>query len=255
VTDFLPRLLRLYRDHEGIEICSGLNPYHFNNAKDASFTFYLRNGESLTPHLGISLWETLVLERFCQALQPSSIYVVGNGLGWSALALALINPQASVVAIDPESGIEMTNRIAFREGLRCMVAPGFSPADNERVIRQYCARTPDLLLIDGVHDNAAVVADFTSLCGLCGNRATYFFHDVVNFDLHDGLAAISRMVRPHGMSAALLGVTPSGMATVYPSQAPAAFTDLLGVFGGSVPGIAYVARAVGVAPFRRFDEE
>ena len=169
--DYLARLKKAYRDHAGIDVVSGLNPYHFGNYRDAPFTHYLRSGENLTENLGISLWEVLVLERFCRARAPRSIFIVGNGLGWSAIALAMMNPDAFVVVIDPNQGIELTNRIAFRERLGCIAVPGFSPNDNARIIQEYCPCPPDFVLIDGLHSSEQIVLDFNATFAISGRGA------------------------------------------------------------------------------------
>lgn len=252
MSSIVAELRRIYRKHEGIEIVTGLNPFHFGNYRDASFTHYLRDGQSITHHLGISLWEIMILEQFSAQLRPRSIFIVGNGYGWSALALALMNRDADVVVIEPECGIEATNRIAFAERLRCAVVPGFSPADNERVIRQYCATPPDLIFIDGLHSSQQILLDFASLLSLCGAGATYFFHDIINFGLQDGMERIDAIGAAHGMRSDLLACAPSGMAVVYPEAAPQGFRDLVETFGGTESGMALVAAQAGVPAPRRW---
>jgi hypothetical protein len=212
--DYLTRLKSVYRDHAGIEVVSGLNPYHFRNYRDASFTHYFRQGQPLTIHLGMSLWEVFALERLCRAILPRSILIIGNGLGWSALALAMMNPEAHVVAIDPGVGIDLTNLIASRERLSCIVVQGSSPQDTARIVQEHCRGTPDLVLIDGLHTNEQIVFDFASTLSVAGRTATYLFHDIVNFNLFDGLAVIRKMGLQHAMKTHLMLATPSGMACV-----------------------------------------
>ena len=247
--DPLARLQHLYRTYEGIETVSGLNPLHFGGYRDAPFTHFTRAGESLTQHLGISLVELMVLERFCRALQPRFIYIVGNGLGWSALGLALINPDARVLVVEPEAGIALTNAIAQEEGIGCTVVQGFSPADNARIIRDHALTpgdVPDLVLIDGQHTNEQIAADFQSLSALCGRQATYLFHDVVNFRLYDGLAHVAARARPNRMVVELLVGTPSGMAIVYPEEAGESFRQLVRLFNPRVADLQPVAQAAGI---------
>lgn len=241
--DYLARLKAAYREHAGIAVVSGLSPYHFGNYRDAPFTHYLRGGESLTENLGISLWELLVLERFCRAQPPRSIFIVGNGLGWSAIALAMINQDASVVVIDPQAGIELTNRIAFRERLNCIAVQGSSPGDNARIIQEYCPCPPDLVLIDGLHSNEQIVLDFNATFAVSGRAATYFFHDIVNFNLFGGLTAISETGGSCAMTTHLLLCTPSGMAVVVRNDAPRAVYDAIELFSGSVGEIIAIGKA------------
>ena len=206
----------------------------------------MRDGASLTPDLGLSLVELMVMERFCRVLCPRCIYIVGNGLGWSALGLALVNPKAKVLVVEPTAGIALTNAIAREERLDCTVVQGFSPADNARILRDHAPFTPDLVLIDGQHTNAQIEADFASVSALCGRTATYLFHDVVNFRLYDGLARVADAARPNAMVTELLIATPSGMAIVYPADAPEAVTGLVRLFNPPVGAMAPVAQAAGM---------
>lgn len=243
--DYLTQLKAAYRTHGGIDVVSGLNPYHFGNFRDAPFTHYLRGGENLTGDLGISLWELLVLERVCRAQPPRSIFIIGNGLGWSALALAMMNPNASVVVVEPHTGIELTNRIAFKERLNCIVVQGASPADNERIIRGYCSSPPDVVLVDGLHSNEQIVLDFDASFAVCGREAHYFFHDIVNFNLFDGLSKISETGRMNAMTTHLLFCTPSGMAVVMRDDASQSLRDAIALFSVSDEEVRAIARASG----------
>ena len=240
--DYLARLKKAYRDHAGMDVVSGLNARDFGNYAHAPFTHYLQGGESQTEHLGISLWELLVLERYCRAQPPRSIFIIGNGLGWSAIALAMMNPDAFVVVIDPTIGIELTNRLAFRERLSCIAVPGWSPADNARIIRDYCPCTPDLVLIDGLHSNEQIVLDFNATFAVTGRAASYFFHDIVLFNLFDGLATIAETGRAAAMTMDLLLCTPSGMAVATREDAPPAVRDAIGLFSVSADALSAIGK-------------
>jgi len=245
--DYLPRLKAAYRNHADIEVVSGLNPFHFANYRDAPFTQYIRNGKPLTIYLGISLWEILVFERICRASPPKSILIIGNGLGWSAIAMSMMNPDASVVVIEPEAGIELTNRIASVEHLNCKVVKGFSPQDNGHIIKEYCPCPPDFVLIDGMHTSEQIVRDFNGTFSVCGRTAIYLFHDVVNFDLFHGLSEIAKVGREHAMTTTLLLCTPSGMAAVVRDDAPQALSDTIGLFSAAPEAIVTVGQLSGRA--------
>ncbi len=87
----LSRLTSLY-ESRGISIAAGLNPSHFSNLPSAPFTWFVKDGRSLTNGLGIGLQEIYFLECLFDGFHPRRIFVVGNSLGWSTLALALLNP-------------------------------------------------------------------------------------------------------------------------------------------------------------------
>jgi lipopolysaccharide biosynthesis glycosyltransferase len=245
--DCLVRLKAAYRTHAGINVVSGLNPYHFGNYRDAPFTHYLRNGKNLTGDLGISLWELLVLERYCRAQPPRSIFIIGNGLGWSAIALAMMNPDAFVVAIDPQTGIELTNRIAFRERLNCIAVQGSSPADCTRIIGEYSPSPPDLVLVDGLHSNEQIATDFEAAFAVCGRAASYFFHDIINFNMIAGLSRISELGRTHAMNTHLLFCTPSGMAAVIRDDASQLVHDAITLFSVTATELTFMAKASSTA--------
>jgi hypothetical protein len=254
--DFLVRLTAAFRKHAQISTVTGLNPYHFANYRDASFTHYLRNGENLTHDLGISLWELLLLERVCGAHKPKSILIIGNGMGWSAIAMAMMNPSASVVVIEPHTGIELTNQIAAAEQLQCRVVQGWSPNDCARIIREHCPVPPDFVLIDGLHTSRQIALDFQAVFAISGRNALYFFHDIINFDLFDGLEEIEGTTRLQGMRIDILFCTPSGMAVIAPEEAPEAVRSVIQLFSPKSEDVAVIARRGGtVMPqvWGRFD--
>src|SRR5580700_4996296 len=116
----IARLAALY-ERRGIRIATGLNPSHFGDFPYAPFTWFIKGGESLTEGLGISLQEIYFLECLFARFHPRSLFVIGNSLGWSTLALALANPAARVLAIDAgldrlaREGIRFTNAVAAAE--------------------------------------------------------------------------------------------------------------------------------------------
>src|SRR6266567_1346904 len=107
----LKRLTALY-ERRGILISTGLNPCHFGNLLQANFTWFIKDGKSLT-----------------------NGFVIGNSAGWSSFALALLNPASRVVAIDAGfdenalEGLAFTNRVAAEEGLELRAVKAVSPDD------------------------------------------------------------------------------------------------------------------------------
>ena len=130
----LARLTNLY-ESRGIRVATGLNPSHFDNFPLAPFTWFIKDGASLTNGLGIALQEIYFAECLFERFHPRRIFVIGNSSGWSTFALALLNPSAKIVAIDAGfdknalEGIEFTNSVAAQEGLSARAVQGISPRD------------------------------------------------------------------------------------------------------------------------------
>lgn len=212
----LPRLVELY-SKRGYEIATGLFPPTFGNFGEAAFTWLLHKGRPTTGNLGIALQEVYFLECLLAEWQPRRILVIGNSFGWSTLALALICPQARVVALDAcftpdtNAGLVLTNLIAAEERLNATAVRGVSPQDVEPVVRARLEGGIDLALIDGNHTNEAVVADFRAIRPFLAPDHLTLFHDVQAFRLFDGLKTI---VEESGLAGQLLLGTPSGMVAL-----------------------------------------
>ncbi len=211
----LARLKRIYAER-GIEISVGVNSYLCSNVRSAAFALYHRDGDLLTIHSGIGYDELLLVGKLANIIIAKRIFIIGNGMGWSTIGLAILCPQARVIALEPDTGIDLTNEIARVEGLNAQVLQGLSPNDNERAIRDGLGDIPDLILIDALHDEISVSADFRNLYGLCGHKPIYVVHDVLTFGLAD------MMKRLHGetveMEIRIAGATSSGMGFMSPRR-------------------------------------
>jgi predicted O-methyltransferase YrrM len=231
-----PRLLELYRD-EGISIVTGLNAFHLGGLNSAPFTRFIRNGENCTNGLGISLQEIFFLECLFEGYRPKRLFIIGNSFGWSTIALALLNPESPLVAMDAlidknsVAGLELTNRIAGKAKLSNVAAVrGTSPQDVKEVLNRNFSEPPDFVFIDGWHTNKQVLLDFQAVRQITGD-AVFLFHDVHEFKLHSALAKI---VRETGWTARKLMATPSGMVILYPpAMAGLLDSSVLDVFGPS----------------------
>jgi|SRR5581483_9621941 len=225
----LKRLTQIY-ESRGIEISTGLNPSHFGDHPYAPFTWFIRNGKSLTAGLGISLQEIYFLECLFEHYQPRRLFIVGNSIGWSTVALALLNPTGRIVAIDAGfdagslEGIELTNRIAAEEGLSARAVKGESPRDVAPILREHELAPVDFAFIDGLHTVAQVQLDFEAVRAHAAADCVYLFHDVQSFKLHKGLEAVAGR---NGLAWDLLLGTTSGMAIMYDSaHRPACLDDI-----------------------------
>jgi len=225
----LPRLVALYRNR-GVDIVTGLNPSLVGDFREAGFTWFVKAGESLTNGLGIAAQEVYFLECLFARFQPKSIFVIGNSLGWSTLALALGNPSGRVLAIDAgfdrraREGIEFTNRIAEAEKLAARVVLGKSPDDIAMILNGEAMPPIEFAFVDGYHSVEQVELDFRALRGHADRGCVYLFHDVAMFDL---AAGIERAAREFGLHCDPLMGTTSGMAIAYdPAFRPAALDDI-----------------------------
>jgi hypothetical protein len=213
----LKRLTELY-ESRGIQISTGLNPCHFGNLPTAAFTWFIKDGESLTNGLGIAMQEVYFLECLFDRLTPKSIFIIGNSAGWSSLALALLNPQARCVAIDAGfdrnalEGLDFTNRVAAEEGLDLRAVQAVSPEGVAGVVAEHLTGKIDFAFIDGYHTVEQVVRDFAALRDHADPACVYLFHDVHEFKLGPGIA---ENVATSGLASDLLLGTSSGMAILY----------------------------------------
>ena len=223
------RLTALY-ERRGIEISTGLSPCHFDNLALANFTLFIKDGRSMTNGFGIAMQEIYFLECLFERFRPRRIFAIGNSTGWSSFALALINPQARVVAIDAGfdrnslAGIEFTNKVAAEEGFDLRAVQAVSPQDVAAVVGEHMAAPVEFAFIDGYHTSEQVVLDFAAIEAHADPGCVYLFHDVHDFALNAGIEEIARR---SSFAAHLLLGTPSGMAIVYdPARHPTLAEDL-----------------------------
>jgi len=228
----LPRLIRLYEDR-GFTISTGLNPLHFQGLKLAPFTWLVKDGESWTRGLGISAQEIFFLEGLFETYRPRNLLVIGNSFGWSTLALAMLNPEAKIVALDSGfdnhslEGIALTNEIAAEEGLRVLAVEGSSPEDVPPNVMEHLGGRVDCSFVDGLHTNEQVTRDYEAIRPFAPPEAVYLFHDVHDYDLYPAFERIRETWS--GESRVLLG-TPSGMAILYGEELSAESRAVIDAF-------------------------
>jgi hypothetical protein len=228
----LPKLFSVYRA-AGYQPLTGHSAFHFFNWRDAPFTRFAK-GEEICGTFGIALQEVMFLEQFRSFISPRRIVIIGNAHGWSTIALALIFPEARIVAIDPDPvGVELTNRIISANGLPAKAVVARSPDDLTRVVNEHLDGLVDFSLIDAIHNNEAIKIDFAAVKSVATDDAYYLFHDVINWNMIDGF---KELVSSHHLKAMVFTRTPSGMALAYSNLAPNfsayldCFTDPPGLF-------------------------
>ena len=241
----LPRLVSLYASR-GIDIATGLNPSHFGNLPSAPFTWFIKDGGSLTNGLGIGLQEVYFLECLFARFHPKSTFVIGNSLGWSTLAIALANPGGRVLAIDAgfdrssRDGVDFTNGVAAAEGLAIRAVIGKSPEDVPRIIAEAAMPPIEFAFIDGYHSVEQLPLDFRAVRAHAAPGCVYLFHDVATFNLTAGL---ERIAAESSLRWQLLLGTTSGMAVAYdPALALPAIEDIA-PFVASDAALAVVTEA------------
>ena len=228
----LNRLVDLY-ESRGFEIAAGFNPYHFDNFGAAPYTWMFHGGRPYTNALGIAVKEIYFLECLFENYHPSTIFIIGNSFGWSTLTLALLAPQAKVVAIDAGfdenslEGIALTNRIASEEGLGVTVMEATAPQDVGAVIAQHLDGAVDFALIDGKHTNEQIVLDFDAVRASAAAGCAYLFHDVFEFSLQQGF---SQNQSASGLSGGILRGTTSGMGLLYDASRTPALARTVATF-------------------------
>jgi hypothetical protein len=241
----LARLVALYRSR-GIEIATGLNPSHFGNFGQAAFTWFIKNGESLTNGLGIAVQEVYFLECLFARFHPKSVFVIGNSLGWSTFAIALANPAGRVLAIDAgldrraREGIDFTNRVAEAEHLAIRVVAGKSPDDVATIVQHYAMPPIEFVFVDCYQSVEQVQYDFRAVRTQAAPGCIYLFHDVAMFDLTAGIECVAAEA---GLRWELLLGTTSGMAIAYDPTLSPAMLDVIAPFIASSDSIAVIRAA------------
>lgn len=254
------KLLQLY-ECEGFEVHTGWNPYHLNNWRDAQFTYLKKDGKPLnTGGGGLSWQEIPCIELIGKCISPRRILIIGNSFGWSTLLCSLVWPTAEVVAMDcgflppadgaqkllaktlssirnepatysddPFFGINLTNYLSNKNGLKAKAVISTSPNDIEFVVLNHFSGKPDFVFIDGYHISPQVMLDFDGAARFADDNCVYLFHDIINWHLRDAFDACKSKSKLDG---GLLWRTPSGMGLLYPPEYPS-LGRVMSAFGGS----------------------
>jgi len=220
-------LVNLYKK-AGLHPVTGYNSHHFFNWRDAPFTVFL-DGSGFVGCPGLALQEVMFLEHLGTYLTPANCLVIGNAMGWSTLATALTFPKAKTVGVDnaAKTGIDFTNAAFKSLGLNGGAVLGESPKDIGRIVGAEFDGKVDFVLIDALHENDAIQADFHAIREHATEDCVYLFHDVINWNMLSGFKAL---LTDSGLEGCVLTRTPSGMAMAYSPDLPADCRDYLSVF-------------------------
>ncbi len=228
------KLLGIYKKH-GYYIRTGLNPYHFNNWRDAPFTVTYQPNDYVETGGGIAPTEIFCMADIFSCVQPKNILVIGNAFGWSTLALALMNPKAKVVAIDAETegagnarGNELTRQLANSEGLNVEVIKGLSPQDTKSIVDKYLDGSVDFAFIDGLHTPEQQNADFEGIKPLLSEDGFLLMHDVINWQLFGAFKVLESKYENFNFK--ILWRTPSGMGIAYPGNLEEKLSEVIDAY-------------------------
>ena len=176
-----------------------------------------RNSERLDVGLGASWADIAVWERLAQTFTPYAIFGIGNGFGWSTLALRLIWKAPPMVILDAETegadnvlGNQLTSAILKELNDDTVVMKGASPERAPNALAWFCI-PPGLVFIDGEHTTEAMLADFEVVRRYLAAQHIVFFHDVLLCRMQ---AAWERIERLYPGRSRLLD-TPTGMGVVW----------------------------------------
>jgi predicted O-methyltransferase YrrM len=241
----LDRLTRLYR-RRGHEVVTGISP-HFSKLPLTEFAYVISDELTSMSTIGISPAELYFLEHLFQSYRPSSIFVVGNGFGWSSFALSLLNPDARVVALEAgleafsERWIGRCNAMAEEERLPLRVEKGVSPRDVAAVVAAHFSAPIDFVFIDGEHTNEQVRLDFEAVWPHASERSVFLFHDVLYWNLLEGM---NRVVKGSGLDVHLLWRTSTGMVLLCRDALHAELVEMLKSFelGPKTPALFQALR-------------
>lgn len=215
------QLISLY-EGAGLTVQSSLSPAHFPgfNLAEIPFTYIFNGDQQLCKGGGIALSEIYFFEALFTDYHPKKIFIIGNGFGWSTLALGLINPDAKIVAIDlcprPEErrGIEVTNALGNRIPAEIVARVGRSPENVQLIVEEEFHSEIDFVFVDGGHNGKQLEQDFEACKSVAIDNCVFVFHDVINFMMSKSFLKIAKK-NPQLISSFLLR-TPSGMAITYP---------------------------------------
>ncbi len=228
--------IRIYKAR-GLDVRMGLSPWHFkrNAIKTFAMSSIFDGQSKLSTGGGIAMTEMFFFESLCPVWNPSNVFIIGNAFGLSSIFLSVLNPQATVVAIDAavegldnDRGNQLTRQIALEEGLQLEVVHGVSPQDVPSIVKNRLNGKVDLVFIDGLHTEHQQELDFEACWEFGRDRAIYCFHDVLSFNMKPGFERISK--RHPQLKSVILWRTPSGMGILYPPSVGSEVEETIQLF-------------------------
>lgn len=151
--------------------------------------------------------------RMTRTIDAKNVFIVGNAWGFSAMCFAEMCPSANVDTIDAENyrnsqgqrifvarAAEFTAMARKVGGKhypgRMNFTVGFSPQDTPNAIR--AGVKYDVVFIDGLHTNKAMVADYFGIKDHLAEKCIVFFHDIRICNLQEGMEAVIADAKSEG---------------------------------------------------------
>lgn len=247
------RLLAAYRRH-GYRVRAGLNPHYFADPDAAFAHFFDQAGRALAVGGGIDPQELHFLELLVGAgVRPERVLIIGNAFGWSTLAMGMLLPSSTVVAMEADLegdstaiGTALTAKIGGEEGLNVRVVQALSPRDTAAVVaREFDGKPLDLVFVDGLHVNEQLVRDVEGVLPFCGEKTVIILHDVLSWHM---VQAFESIEFGPGRERRILTRTPSGIGLVYPSDCPQPVRDVIDTFCDETVDIGRLFSDLGATP-------
>ena len=231
-------LLAAYRRH-GYEIrCGEMVTRHLRTREFAAETVLRecasawKDGKRLDTGYGLSWQELAVLEFLASIWTPRAIFGIGNGFGWSALAMDLLWPSVYLRMMDNQSegadaktACDLTSTI-LDEHNNGIVLIGTSPADVPDCMAGDGFAPVGLVLIDAQHTDESQLADYRAVKPFLAPEHVILFHDVLFCHMEASFATIAT---DYPGRSRILRRTTTGMGIVWTADAGRRCAE---VFGG-----------------------
>jgi predicted O-methyltransferase YrrM len=181
----ISKVIEVYREN-GYQLLIG-NP-------DRLLTYVARDGRVIEASPGISLSDIVVFQWIASLAPWERALIIGNAFGFSTFIVSGLCPGCKVDAVDAEVGgvenrigSELTRQIAYTHFPEVLLTIGFSPEDLPKATRfsEY-----DFILIDGLHTNEQIFADFQGINSLRADNSVVYCHDVGIAKMHEGWSRI-----------------------------------------------------------------
>jgi len=230
------KLLQAYKAH-GYDIRTGESVTRWIETREFAAETVLcecasawKDGRRLDTGYGLSWQELAVLEFLAAIWTPRAIFGIGNGFGWSAVAMRLLWRWAWMTMLDDESeggdareAAELTNAV-MKELSGCHIVAGRSPTDVPTAVNWM--KPLPLVLIDACHTDEAQLADYRAVKPFLAPEHVVLFHDVLFCRME---ASFQQIAEDYPSRSRILRRTTTGMGIVWTADAGRRCAE---VFGG-----------------------